>query len=190
MGTLSPVSAALFTRLGVKHLAQEAKQPSNILKEEITLQQFIYPPGESMIFLQKQAHVHSQHIKSGAHTPSLTTFIYSFLHRLQIPLPTKQAASKGDSSCPFFFPSSPALSAAIVLLLQSKAKQSLPAQRSPSLSLNHLTTYPVPFDHLAYVYLFSRDIETPREPMTRHQPGMLRQHSSRANVRSQPWAES
>jgi hypothetical protein len=34
MGALSPVSAAPFTRLGVKHLVQEAKQSSNISKEK------------------------------------------------------------------------------------------------------------------------------------------------------------
>jgi hypothetical protein len=79
---------------------------------------------------------------------------------------------------------------AIVLLPQSKAKQSLPAQRSPSLGLNHLATYSVPFAHLACICLFSRDVKTPRDPMTWHQLGILRQHSSRAYVHSQPWAES
>jgi hypothetical protein len=33
MGALSPVSAAFFTRLGVKHLMQEVKQSSNISKK-------------------------------------------------------------------------------------------------------------------------------------------------------------
>jgi hypothetical protein len=34
MGALSPVSAVLFTRLGVQHLVQEARQSSNILKKK------------------------------------------------------------------------------------------------------------------------------------------------------------
>ena len=126
-----------------------------------------------------RAHTHSSH------------FIYLFLHRLQIPLPAKQAVqARGTHHVPSPFPPLLPSRRAIVLLLQSKAKQSLPAQRSPSLSLNHLLTYPVPFAHLACIYLFSRDVKIPREPMTRHQLGILRQHSSRACVRSQPWAES
>src|SRR5271168_3247934 len=63
-----------------------------------------------MIFLQKQAHVHSQHNKSRAHTPSSPLYM-----PISSPTPDPSAskagrASKGDSSCPFFFPSSPPLS--------------------------------------------------------------------------------
>jgi hypothetical protein len=124
---------------------------------------------------------------------------YAHSSPLYIPIPSSTQdpsaskagrASKGDSSCPFFFSLCLLLSRqAIVLLLQIKAKQSLPAQRSPSLSLNRLLNYPVPFAHLVCVYLFSRDVKIPREPMAQHQLGILRQHSSRSCVRSQPWAE-
>jgi hypothetical protein len=80
-----------------------------------------------------------------AHTPSSALYI-PISSPTPIPSASKaRRAGKGDSSCPFFSLLSllsSHLDGAIVLLFQSKAKQSLPAQRSPSLSLNHLTTHP------------------------------------------------
>jgi hypothetical protein len=58
-----------------------------------------------MIFLQKQAHVHSQHNKGRAHTHTPHHFIYLFLHRLQILLPAKQAVQARGLIMSLLFPS-------------------------------------------------------------------------------------
>ena len=119
-----------------------------------------------------------------------TLYTYFFTDSGSLCQQSRSCKQGGLIMSPLLFPPLLLSRQAIVLLLQSKAKQSLPAQQSPSLSLNHLPTYPVPFAHLACIYLFSRDVKIPRKPMARHQLGILRQHSSRACVRSQPWAES
>src|SRR4051812_16182353 len=87
-------------------------------------------------------------------TTLYTYFFTDFRSLCQQSRPCKQGGL--TMSLPLSLFSSPCRQAT-VLLFQSKAKQSLPAQRSPSLSLNHLTTYPVPFAHLACIYLFFRN---------------------------------
>ena len=54
--------------------------------------------------------MHTRNTTKAEHIRPPHHFICLFLHRLRIPLPAKQALqAREDSSCPFFFPSSPPL---------------------------------------------------------------------------------
>src|SRR2546423_12337441 len=79
----------------------------------------------------KAEHIHPPH-----------HFICLFLHRLQIPSASKAGrTSKGESSCPFFFPSSPPLSTGH---LSSSPKQSQTVAASAAVAFSK----PQPPHHL------------------------------------------
>jgi len=88
-----------------------------------------------MIFLQRQAHVHSQLNKSRAYILSLPFYI-----PISSPTPDPSAskaghASMGDSSCPFFFPSSPSL---------STGYRSSPPKQSQTVAASAAVAFPKP----------------------------------------------